>query len=108
MNVSNMLCGYRGIPVLNKGGTDPLVTLYSIVAHELLHGVESVLCVCAALVRDILVLIGPLGYPEQCSHHNYFGKAFYFCSCAHDLQEALAKACREMCVRAQLVLFFGM
>lgn len=72
MNVCNMLCGYRGMPVLNKGGTDLLVILYSVVAHELLHGVGSMLCVCAVLVRDILILIGPLGYLEQCAHHNYF------------------------------------
>lgn len=72
MNVSNMLCGYRGMPVLTKGGTDLLVTLYSIVAHKLLHGVGSMLCVCEALVRDILILIGPLGYLEQCAHHHYF------------------------------------
>lgn len=92
--------------VLNEGRSDPLVTLCSTVVHELLHGVGSMLCVCAALVRDILILVGPLGYPEQCSHRSYFGKAFYFCSCAHDLQETLAKVCRETCVRAQLVLFF--
>lgn len=48
------------------------------------------------------------GYLEQCAHHNYFGKAFYFCSCAHDLQGALAKTSRDMCVHAQLVLGFGM
>lgn len=48
MNVSNVLPEYRGMSVLNKGGTDLLVTLYSIVAHEL-HGVGSMLCVCAAL-----------------------------------------------------------
>lgn len=87
-----MLCGYRGMLVLNKGGTDLLVTLYSIVAQKLLHGVGSMLCVCVALVRDILILIGPLGYLEQCAHHNYFEKIFYFCLCAHDLQGALAKA----------------
>lgn len=93
--------------VPNKGGTDPLVTLYSVVSHELLHGVGSMLCICTALVRDIVILIGLLGYPEQCPHHSYFGKAFYFCSHAHDLQGALEKACREMCVHAQLVLVFG-
>lgn len=65
----------------------------------------SMLCVCAALVRDILGT--PLGYLEQRAHHNYFGKAFYFCLCSNDLQGALAKACREMCVRVLLVLVFG-
>lgn len=108
MNVSNMLCWYREMPVLNEGGADLLVTLYSIVAHEFLHGVGRMLCVCAPLVRDILILIGPLGYLEQCAHHNYFGKAFYFCSCAHDLQGVFAKACREVCVHALLMPFFGM
>lgn len=93
--------------VPNKGGADLLVTLILLWHMNFSMEWEYVVCLCSTS-QGYSDLIGPLGYAEQCAHHNYFGKAFYFCSCAHDLQGVLAKVCREMCVRAQLVLVFGM